>query len=113
MQSCKGFTFYIVNYLHVLIREAFSLCSYTLATCESYQLEFESTYNVAEYEALILGLEAARRMKMTELSVFGDSELIVQQIRGIYQTKHPRMRAYRNKVWDIVFLFLIVYSHDS
>jgi len=39
---------------------------------------------------------------MTELSVFGNSEFIVQQIRGIYQTKHPRMRAYRNKVWDFV-----------
>jgi ribonuclease HI len=38
----------------------------------SYKLEFEATNNVVEYEALILGLEAARKMQITELVVFGD-----------------------------------------
>jgi ribonuclease HI len=62
----------------------------------SYKLEFEATNNVVEYEALVLGLEAARKMKITKLAVFGDSELVVQQVKSIYQTKHPRMRAYKN-----------------
>jgi hypothetical protein len=38
----------------------------------SYKMEFEATNNVAEYEALILGLKATRKMQITELVVFGD-----------------------------------------
>jgi ribonuclease HI len=44
----------------------------------SFKLEFETTNNVAEYEALILGLRAAKDMGIEEISVFGDAELIVQ-----------------------------------
>jgi ribonuclease HI len=36
-------------------------------------LEFETTNNVAEYEALVLGLREAKDMKIEELSVFGDA----------------------------------------
>ena len=50
----------------------------------SYKLEFEATNNMAEYEALILGLRAAREMGIQEVVVFGDAELIVQQIRSAY-----------------------------
>ena len=55
----------------------------------SYKLEFEATNNVAEYEALILGLRAAREIGIQEVAVFGDAELVVQQIRSAYQAKHP------------------------
>jgi ribonuclease HI len=47
-------------------------------TSLSYKLEFEATNNVAEYEALILGLRAAREMGIQEIAVFGDAELVVQ-----------------------------------
>jgi ribonuclease HI len=40
--------------------------------CFSYKTKFEATNNVVEYEALILGLEATRKMKITKLVVFGD-----------------------------------------
>jgi ribonuclease HI len=43
-----------------------------------YKLEFETTNNVAEYEALVLGLRAAKDMGIVEIEVFGDAELIVQ-----------------------------------
>ena len=36
------------------------------------------------------------------IDVFGDSELVVNQVNGSYQTKHPRMRAYRNEFWDML-----------
>jgi hypothetical protein len=39
----------------------------------SYKLEFETTNNVAEYEALVLGLRAAKDMGIEELEVFGDA----------------------------------------
>ena len=43
----------------------------------SYKLEFEATNNVAEYEALILGLRAIKDMGIKEIFVFGDAELVV------------------------------------
>ena len=55
----------------------------------SYKLEFETTNNVEEYEALVLGLRAAKDMKTEELAVFGDVELIVHQFKNMYQDKHP------------------------
>jgi hypothetical protein len=53
----------------------------------SYKLEFDTTNNISEYEALLLGLKDARDMRVDKLSVFGDSELIIHQIKNIYQTK--------------------------
>jgi len=53
---------------------------------------------VAEYEALVLGLRAAKDTGIEEISVFGDAELIVHQIINIYQAKHPRLRSYINEV---------------
>jgi ribonuclease HI len=47
----------------------------------SYKLEFESTNNVVEYEALVLGLRVAKDMGIEKISVFGDVELIVHQIK--------------------------------
>jgi hypothetical protein len=58
----------------------------------SYKLEFEVTNNVAEYEALVLGLRDAKEMGIKEVAVFGDAELVVQQVKGVYQTKHPRLK---------------------
>jgi ribonuclease HI len=39
----------------------------------SYKLEFETTNNVVEYEAFVLGLRAANDMGIEELSLFGDA----------------------------------------
>lgn len=51
---------------------------------------------MAEYEALVLGLRVAKDMRIEELAVFGDAELIVHKIKNLYQAKHPRLRTYRN-----------------
>ena len=53
----------------------------------SYKLEFDTTNNINEYEALLLGLKVAKDMGIDKLFVFGDSELIIHQIKNIYQTK--------------------------
>jgi ribonuclease HI len=76
----------------------------------SYKLEFEATNNVAEYEALVLGLRAAREMGIQEIAVFGDAELVVQQVRNAYQAKHPRLRSYRNELWDLVDSFFSTFN---
>lgn len=44
---------------------------------QSCKLEFEVTNNVAEYEDFLLGLKLARSLKVQNLSVFSNSELIV------------------------------------
>jgi ribonuclease HI len=76
----------------------------------SYKLEFEATNNVVEYEALTLGLRAAKDMGIKEIAVFGDAELIIQQIKNIYQAKHPRLRSYRNEAWDLIDSFFLAFN---
>jgi ribonuclease HI len=52
----------------------------------------EATNNVAEYEALVAGLRAARALGVDELVVRADSELVVKQMRGEYRVKHPNLK---------------------
>jgi ribonuclease HI len=51
-----------------------------------------ATNNVAEYRALLLGLERAHALGATEVEVVNDSELIAKQVQGIYKVKHEAMR---------------------
>ena len=50
------------------------------------------TNNVAEYRALILGLQAAREIGCMKPAVFLDSELIVRQITGRYKVKNATLK---------------------
>jgi ribonuclease HI len=45
------------------------------------------TNNVAEYQALILGLRMARSLSIKKIRVFADSELLVRQLKGQYRVK--------------------------
>ncbi len=51
-----------------------------------------ATNNVAEYRALIAGLEKAVELGVSELEVVSDSELIVKQMRGEYRVKNAALR---------------------
>lgn len=50
-----------------------------------------ATNNVAEYTALIKGLEEAINLGSREIEVFTDSELLARQINGTYAVKSPRL----------------------
>jgi ribonuclease HI len=52
-----------------------------------------ATNNVAEYRALLAGLERARELGVDELEVVSDSELLVKQMRGEYRVKNEALRA--------------------
>ena len=52
-----------------------------------------ATNNVAEYRALIAGLERARDLGVDELDVVSDSELLVRQMTGEYRVKNEALRA--------------------
>jgi ribonuclease HI len=64
-----------------------------------------TTNNVAEYQALLLGLELARRHGVTHLEIFADSELLVRQLTGRYQVRSPHLKplyqAVRQALTDI------------
>jgi probable phosphoglycerate mutase len=56
---------------------------------ESKQAIGRATNNVAEYRGLIAGLEDAVKLDATEVEVFMDSKLVVEQMSGRWKVKHP------------------------
>lgn len=48
--------------------------------------------NVAEYRALLRGLERAAELGAREVQLINDSELVAKQLTGAYKVKHPAMR---------------------
>ncbi len=51
-----------------------------------------STSNIAEYAGLIEALRAASQLGVTELHAFGDSMLVVMQMKKKWRVKHPNMK---------------------
>ena len=51
-----------------------------------------ATNNVAEYRAVLKGIERAAALGATELELVNDSELVAKQLTGAYKVKHPAMR---------------------
>ncbi|KAK6163635.1 hypothetical protein DH2020_000499 [Rehmannia glutinosa] len=62
----------------------------------SFTLTQNCSNNVAEYQALILGLEMAVDIKQLQLDVYEDSKLVVNQLLGIYEVKKPELLPYVN-----------------
>jgi ribonuclease HI len=52
----------------------------------------EATNNVAEYKAVLLGLELARSLGARQVDVVNDSELVARQIGGQYKVKHAGLK---------------------
>jgi ribonuclease HI len=52
----------------------------------------EATNNVAEYRALILGLELARELGASEVELRADSELVIRQMTGEYRVRNVRLQ---------------------
>jgi ribonuclease HI len=52
----------------------------------------EATNNVAEYRALLLGMELARELGASEVELINDSELVARQIGGEYKVKHAGLK---------------------
>jgi ribonuclease HI len=73
----------------------------------SIRLEFACTNNQVEYESLLHGLEFLRDLgaRDVDVDVFGDSNLIVQKIRGDSQCLDGVLNSYRDKCLDIIKLF--------
>jgi ribonuclease HI len=57
-----------------------------------------ATNNVAEYRALVAGLDKALELGVDELEVVSDSELLVKQMRGEYKVKNAALRDLSSQV---------------
>ena len=62
------------------------------------RLCFDCTNNMVEYEACIFGLKAAIDLGIKSLNIFGDSTLVISQIKGEWDTKHPNLKIGRAHV---------------
>ena len=60
----------------------------------SVKLNFDYTNNVTEYEACIVGLQVALEFGVCDLSIFGDSLLIISQIEGKWQAQDTKLIPY-------------------
>lgn len=65
------------------------------------------TNNVAEYEALILAIQDAKRLELIErhIEFRMDSELIVKQMQGLYKVKDKKMKEQHAKVRELLLEF--------
>jgi ribonuclease HI len=63
------------------------------------------TNNIAEYRALILGLETALERGTPAISIYLDSELLVRQIQGIYRVKNPDLKPLMVEIRDLLDRF--------
>ena len=68
----------------------------------AYKLCFPCSNNEVEYEALVTGLKAAKRLGIRKLKVFGDSELVIKQVEGDYEVKNPNLAAYKTTVQELM-----------
>ena len=62
----------------------------------SCRLEFECTNNTAEYEALVQGLYKEIGLKVQYLKVFGDSEIIIKQVRNMIHCLSSHLKHYQS-----------------
>jgi ribonuclease HI len=60
----------------------------------------ETTNNVAEYRAMLLGIELAKELGAADVELFGDSTLIVNQVKGEWKVKQEHLRPLHTKVLD-------------
>ena len=62
------------------------------------RLEYQTTNNEAEYEALLKGLKLAKSLGAESVIVQGDCQLVINQVNGMCEAKEGQMKKYLNKV---------------
>jgi ribonuclease HI len=65
----------------------------------------EATNNVAEYNALITGLQLALDNGVSQIAVYVDSELVASQVQGKWKIKNDRLRALAGKAQSLMARF--------
>ena len=63
------------------------------------------TNNIAEYQALLVGLQEAQRLGSQEVEIFLDSELVVNQIKGMYRVRDSKLKILEREVRRLLGYF--------
>jgi ribonuclease HI len=66
------------------------------------------TNNQAEYEALLRGIQYLREAKAISVEIFGDSELVIKQLNGLYEYRNDILRNYYEECNEILKSFQFV-----
>ena len=88
-------------------------CSYVLID-EKTKIKKEQTINLpknttvpeAEYWGLIYALKAFKKTENVELEIFGDSELVIKQIKSNWECKKPQLRILRSEARNLLNRFV-------
>ncbi|GAU10542.1 hypothetical protein TSUD_424220, partial [Trifolium subterraneum] len=67
--------------------------------------------NIAEYEACIMGIEEAIDLRIKVLDIYGDSALVINQIKGEWETRHQGLVPYKDYVRRLLTFFNKVELH--
>ena len=71
----------------------------------SCRMEFLCTNNTTEYEALIQGLKKVLELNVKVLIAFGNSEIIVRQVRNSIHCLSNHLQSYQKEVWNLISAF--------
>ena len=69
------------------------------------RLGFDCTNNIVEYEACALGIQAAIDFKVKLLKVYGDSTLVIHQLKGEWETRDHKLVPYQAYIMKLIEFF--------
>jgi len=67
------------------------------------------TNNYAEYMGLLIGLRLAKEKGIKDIRIEGDSNLVIQQVRGLWRVKEPRLKP----LFETIMKLLIDFKVES
>ncbi|GJT10043.1 reverse transcriptase domain-containing protein [Tanacetum coccineum] len=66
------------------------------------KFEFKTTNNEVEYEALLVGLRIEEEMEIRDLAIFIDSQLVANQVKGLFEARQPVIKQYLEKTKEVL-----------
>ncbi len=106
--ACRGNPSDVIGIGCLIYNDTSTLCQKS----EHYFMPDKGTNNVAEYKALIDGLEMAKENSITKINIQGDSQLIINQMTGVYKVKAENLIPLYEKAKQLETYFdKINYSH--
>lgn len=62
----------------------------------------EATNNVAEYSAVLAGIQVLIKYKIREVEIYGDSKLVIEQLKGNWKVKSDSLKPYYDKIKQLI-----------
>jgi ribonuclease HI len=89
-------------------------CDYLASGGASFEFAFPiklvSTNNQAEYESILKGLQLINEVKVDAVEIFGDSQLVINQLIGLYECKDDTLKFIIIIVRKYLIAFLLFQS---